>query len=1795
MKFQDNEVFNYVDQLKNYSTTNISGMQKGIVPEVVDINWDQMNYYVTNGNRKYVTYEMEGYVLRVVGIRYRINYTTKKNIDFDKRMTDAVNDGLVYPFMLFVNGYHVKWSTFRLVRNAKYTYIVCDNDTVEGINPLHITKVEIVNLPYTYMSYSEKRNIPKPNTELFRFDEDGKLSLFGPIVYSLDTTLLKLVTGNLKVLAGGKVVNSDLNLDDRFKMTKNNFLCWVNGLFDKTIDPDVKNLNIITMNNGDILQNDLDIKYFYRDVTNPNRSNITVPENKDLLKSLIIEPDNEMPQLDIKALGRDFDFKYKWNTTYEDNANAGIRYISRYNSAMFDKLYEKRLKIFSREIDGEELKRHIRNNVLSLPRGYHKSPEVFVIVYKEGELWDIYDRIRYVNNNFEIPITDSEINDILDYNTFEIVYFTGCNNSFLEVNCTEDNNTIENTTIKYDDLLVFANYTEDQIYKMLPYNKRTIYDVEYVLGKDNKTVTFTNPAYYGKTIYMAAKNQFKYQHFNITKPTVRFFFSRNFIPCLNTERFAVYHNGRLLSKDMYRVIVPDVENTATEVCVHVRRVAKPGDRVDIFYLPYDFNYTNIGRSNQVDVVTVRATVNQQPVFAIPFPSKSALLNKTNFLLLRGSVLVDQSRYNVIGRKIIFIDPEDYLDYGRELTFVFLYNKNIDVNPYGGVKEEDALNVRPEYVLASKQNQLEFDIPYPKDFNGFFFITYRGLYVNPNRYEIDTKTNKVRFFDLNTGIDKGTAVIFVFIYPDVKNKVGTTAVTVKATIENQLKFNIPLPYAKYFEDENSFFLIRNGVFLNDGEYYIDTKENTVELLTTEGLARGQELVFNFIIGKDVSVKTAIEEVRAEEDGQLLFKLPPVFHDFNNKLGKFFCVIGDTYIDNRRFEITGNDFRFLNREDAVLEGRSVTFIFAYIEEIDSETATIGKIVNTSKYAKFETQTVECTQNNQRTFNIPWQDSMLMDKKVIVTIGSTFIRESQYTLSKTKNTITFIDDSIITSTDRQITFTLVDSDYVVIQKELTDVEAVVTGQTEFDVPLPFDNYLKLGNSLMVFANQTFIDPSRYVIDIDNNKIMLKNYEDSLNKGQTITYLYFYIANQSNRSFTREDVQHPMINERGYLYLNRSDIGHMLNNKLYFMFINGKKINKENIMNVANNIIRIKADVQTRFNTLILDYTPSIPELDKYKNINSDYDIIMNQVSNEDINKLFNIYTNITDLEKHIVPDTSQEAIINDIIRTHCLANGVNEGIPFIYTYDTSTLKHRSSYGLSTIINKYIAPGKYTFTVPEGINRLDVKTICSSGRIKPLSSALKTLGYFNNSDFEFGHVSYILPTSVAEYIDRFNMPTTVASYKLPIDAKGILPTVNNFVPDIRPIRETETASTKGVFRPYLYQKEVIKNIRVYPGMLYNLYLPKNGFIHIAYNKINEDQTLEGSHSKYKIDFDSDRDSTPIIYRGDGYHEAEEFIDDISYIYSDKFTLDNKITYKYSDADYTGGNQLTKTWVCPNDVSEIVITLCSGYTITGTRVEFIPAVFQMTGFEDTIFSTTIPPKVGVPENISINEFYDRFDKKYYSNIFDVADGGAFTTSASDGTKFGTGIVEVGFLTNTDKFTIDSNQQSQYRARFNYLQENGVEVSISRPTEVDEVKSYIKVNPLETYTIYVAEQAISNSSVNMSKYPNNKLSGFVSISYEQKTDIDIADNNLYLSSALTASDDYIANPKIDYSNLNSEMKNSELASDPSVSHVVSDEEALQERDKPVFLRDVKFTVDKDLATKDPNQINIFDERKLIRK
>ena len=50
---------------------------------------------------------------------------------------------------------------------------------------------------------------------------------------------------------------------------------------------------------------------------------------------------------------------------------------------------------------------------LVMPSGLHDRLDGYVMIFKNGELWDKYDRIRYEKDNFVIPLTQEEVEAIM--------------------------------------------------------------------------------------------------------------------------------------------------------------------------------------------------------------------------------------------------------------------------------------------------------------------------------------------------------------------------------------------------------------------------------------------------------------------------------------------------------------------------------------------------------------------------------------------------------------------------------------------------------------------------------------------------------------------------------------------------------------------------------------------------------------------------------------------------------------------------------------------------------------------------------------------------------------------------------------------------------------------------------------------------------------------------------------------------------------------------------------------------------------------------------------------------------------------------------------------------------------------------------------------------------------------------------------------------------------------------------------------------------------------------------------
>lgn len=2007
------DVVEYVDRLRNYTTTNISSIQAGMIPEILDINWKVSPYYLDDGVKKYVFGKKE-YVIKVHGLRFKNNLPKKSNQVYVKPFKTAVKENLVNPCIFFVNGLFIKWSDIVLIRDLKYTYLhIKNNFDVSLVDPVTINDFQIIHIPFN-VEYTEKRN-PITATELFRFDSrSGKLLNYGDCVYY--TTMESIKYKQFQNLVGATVKDVDLNFNKKYKLTPVNFICFVDGKISPNTKPTIKNLNLITFNNGDPLEADTTVKFFYRDVTNHNKSNITIPPNDGLLKQAII--DNDRPQLDIVNLEKDFDFKYRKDMLYSENSNAGIRYIARYNDAFFDDLYKQRMNIRTCRYSGEEFKKliaqhrtiipahdeyktstnkildhtetvvtndlfnHIKymkddnyvtdgwaydtnyksnnfnnslylvkypdnindkdsltqykhvtvdnadeiyhmnnyfnykykkvgsilniyvpavwyndfknrhksdetiysckisftnefktviknvinafditkfsdserdicivleniyhednndnttapektfsqtkiyfnlNEIVSLlstnddyyefrdidsypdyalaelrpfvdgedrnasnikalpltkylyyidetkstfregiitgphktinvytttdktttvhipdtlsapkvimPSGLHDRLDGYVLVFKDGELWDKYSRIKYENDNFIITLTEDEYNEIENYDEYEVIHFDRCNNNYLTVNVTEDNNTIENTTIPYKDLIVLANYNKRHIYyNYLDFTKRSVYDVPFSIDEKAKTITFNDADFYGKTIYMASQRQFHYCFYNVTEPRVMFYLTKEFCCAKDKSRYLFFINGRMISQNMYHLIIQDENNSVTEPVIHSRILCDKGDKVEIVYIPDAPKYVNIGGNNKASIVNVKATIDGQATFNIPIPTRKYNITKDNFFVMKGSVIVEQDRYNVIGTSLVFKEKEDYVEYGRELTFVFLYNELIEENAYGAIKEEDMLNVEVTTTYADVDAQTTFSIVYPSnDFDAskaMMFVTYRGIYVNPRRYNVIERNKTITFKDSNINIDPGTAVSYVWIYPSEKHKLNSYTVRAEATISGQTQFNIPVPYANYFKDQNSFLVTRNGIFLNKSDYSIDKNKNILTLTSIDGLDIGQELVFSFFTGSELSVKTDQIAVTATEDNQMVFQVPEVFHDVQNISSKFFIVIGDTFIDPRRYEINGTTIRFLNEDDAMPAGKSFLFTFTYVEAIDSATSIIGDVEDGSKYTDITSYEVDATEDNQMTFTIPVENAAMYTKQFFVTVGSTFINETNYTLNKLRNTLTFNDGTVDIKKGRHVYFTFIDSEYAVIEKDIRVAKAEATGQLEIDVPVPFENFFKLGNNCLVYINNVYFDPSRYTIQ--NNVLSIKDTSDALVRGEDVVFMFLYVSNSNNISYNEDDVQMPKLTEYGYIYLSNKDIRHSMNSAFFFLFLNGKKIEQKDILIIANNIIRITKDPVTRFNPVIMDFTPTIPELEKYKQITSDFDLIMNKATKEDINDMYNEYTTITDIENHIVPNTSQEAIINNIIAEHYIANGISFGQPFIYTYDSNTIQRSNFSDLQNITHRYVEPGVYNFTVPDNVNMLTINSVSASSVAENTKEDLIN----NLTNVNLPNGNYIIPQSMRiqfKNIDKVLYSASNAHNKgySAIETGygvGFVPGVGTFgIP-------TDTTKFKG--------RLIIKSMKVLPESTYRVTVPNNGFVTVGYY-------TDGTN--VEVDYDS----------------AKTLMQNFTYKLNDKeYTIFNSFKPEYTQRYTTAGEF---EFIVPSGVNKIIVSMCSGFetikTLDGSENVEIPAIaaFQLSEYNGIEFSIPDVPQMSTEEYIPVRNLIKRLNGEIYYDItkYDELKNGLEVNPYSNGTVFGNGKLTVKTVRNSDHYVlIEHVFNEEYAAQFTQLVKNGLLISVARPKTAVLKSTSIMVTPGDELTLYIDKS-----------YSDEYLtSGAITITYKRNKEME--EKDFYVMNTMNARE--YAHPDLDFSNNNKEIKKDEIDNSASTNEPM--DEDILEKDHPTFIGD----------------------------
>lgn len=150
-------------------------------------------------------------------------------------------------------------------------------------------------------------------------------------------------------------------------------------------------------------------------------------------------PEDSMDYLDnFLLVDESFNFWHQDTQLYEQNLKDAIKYISEYDS---DKL-ESKLHRFVYTIPylGKDLRKYMKKDILSMGRYNYNHRKNYVMIFKNGELLDSYNTIRYDYMNFYV-----NMNEFNDDDKFDFVFFLFCNNTLFPMKC--NNSMIQNRTV----------------------------------------------------------------------------------------------------------------------------------------------------------------------------------------------------------------------------------------------------------------------------------------------------------------------------------------------------------------------------------------------------------------------------------------------------------------------------------------------------------------------------------------------------------------------------------------------------------------------------------------------------------------------------------------------------------------------------------------------------------------------------------------------------------------------------------------------------------------------------------------------------------------------------------------------------------------------------------------------------------------------------------------------------------------------------------------------------------------------------------------------------------------------------------------------------------------------------------------------------------------------------------------------------------------------------------------------------------------------------------------------------
>ena len=1224
-----------ITEWKRFNADNkIESLQQGWLPQWLDnVRWTMYDTYFFGDSYKVSRNPYET-CISISGITNTLFRNERTQRDYFDSMWNLNWTGTISPFLLFLENTFIPWDRIDVVRKDTHMYLLIKDRDKE----IPIKKLDILFFPFK-IDYNDDGYRHGDGTDILSFDKDGKFSLTNPkyIINTKDSYVRGFTTY-------GKFSMRDLSLNDNRNYTKTNTLVFdQDGLLyrDYNVKTDEGALLTIDFNTP------MHVSFLYDKRSNDNESPVHRANNRPFVRDIL--RGREPGDSELKGyLNTHFDFSHDKNISYETNLANSQDYVFFTDQNKYDKIFEDRKNINIVQYDVNNIKQRMvkdGSRTLTMLRDVYddKQYETYAIIFINGFAnSECNNSIKYKPDRFSFTIPLGVI-----LKSFTIIYFKKVRNELIPIKDygTKENMNVNDFYIPKEDIVLYSDWlgydSDGNLINLYPLNKEIDKNGYLVLHNEYKT---NNKYYmYGKW-YIGSRNQFIHKKYVIDDNIIHL--GEEFKTAYDERKFWIFYEGKFVNSSSYRVLIPKYSNSnITERAIYFR--FEPGIKrtIDVYYLPSDCVANRVETSGDLKIycIPVYATTDNQLRFKVPYPYKNYPHIYDAFYCIKENHYVDKSLYTFDGDYIVF-DPSIKFKAFEPLTFVFpVYKKywdydtsnvgNLDqmkfISYYNRTEEFGQTHIEFEYDWRGKPN---------KDRAHYLFMN--TTFIEPSRYTLNDDGSIDMILNEGEYIDEG--VLFCFVFETDKDTLNNSNIIMSTYIlstdddvDEDYEYDLPEP--DYWD---SFFITRGSVLVSPHRYEVTPDHKRIKFLNSfdgqpnlnwdkvfpQKSPNGRHLYIVFMKHKDdiagtksngkAHICTSYQFYRPSEDIQDLKIDNEFYNHFQfNDTNMILFVNGTYWPAGLRWTMAeGQTIHLLNDQDYIYKNSNVTVLFAYqvlsydppdtnliqptpreivyTTDAYSDISNITEKVDTGK-TKEETDdegniiTVPIMEDvTTITATIPWIHPPFTDTAFMVSYDKLFIPENEYTIDPTKTFIT-IDNKYkdIIKDGSKLRFSFMhNKSFTEIVKEETSVKTEASKKI-YDIPSPFNKLVDLNNRFFITYGNEYIDKKNYIIDNINNRLEFINFTlDDPTK--TLNFYFYYTATSDNGAIG-------WLPESGYISIYRENIDRNWNKNMYVIFINGELIQKNCIMDIANSLKKIKVDVKTRYDIVMIGFSPLIKEL--------------------------------------------------------------------------------------------------------------------------------------------------------------------------------------------------------------------------------------------------------------------------------------------------------------------------------------------------------------------------------------------------------------------------------------------------------------------------------------------------------------------------------------------------------------------------------------------------------------------------